>query len=249
MTSASVDAFLAMHGLHLQHSQDTAEDVLNKMAPRARQTFTVILGAVLEDQDLSDDQEVLSSYESLSPTEKVVLNYAVGVAVTSPKYLRHSEVSAFLAHYGVKGMKWGVRRRQGTTGNFSGAKASLASAGAKTLASIKGDKTFWATTGVAMTAASVGGAVLFSSAFMLPTDLLVSVGQATDIGKSFADSNMGSDWYRTIGALTVGDAARDTAAAAATATIIGAKVRNIARVVKSKQTAGEAKIKKTLGKA
>jgi len=57
-----------------------------------------------------------------APVAEVKLEYkdgfVVGVKILPPEELRHAITEAVIAHYGVKGMKWGVRRK--SSGSSSG---------------------------------------------------------------------------------------------------------------------------------
>jgi hypothetical protein len=95
----------------------TVQDVLDDMLPDEREVFDLIVGAAVDDIDLSDDDEAVVGYDLMSDEEKGILAFVVG-SVTSEDYdtgesLKQYDledtVGDILEHSGVKGMKWGVR--------------------------------------------------------------------------------------------------------------------------------------------
>lgn len=87
--------------------------------------------------------------------------------------IKMAEVDDYLMHFGVKGMKWGIRKDRSTgSGDYSAQK----SAGHRAANAVLGDKTFWKRTGI-ITGATVTSAVgaLYAPG-LLPASLLESIG-------------------------------------------------------------------------
>lgn len=97
----------------LAHAGRTLQDVLNEMSPAQRDLHDTIVGAAVNKEDLSEFPEILTQFSGLSTLHKELIAFSVGNAIAEAG-LEHdaiSDVDVFLAHYGVKGMKWGVRKR------------------------------------------------------------------------------------------------------------------------------------------
>lgn len=88
----------------------TIQDILDEMSEDERAFHDLIVGAAIDDVDISENQELVLQYNALSDERKDLIDFVVGSVLTNEDEVRHSDVDNFLAHYGVKGMKWGVRR-------------------------------------------------------------------------------------------------------------------------------------------
>lgn len=89
--------------------------------------------------------------------------------------------SVYLAHHGVKGQKWGVRRYQNENGSYTNTGKSHRKEFAKTL-------------GVAAAAGLVGGILSGTAGFALSTanPVFISAAAATYIGKSAVTNSLGT---------------------------------------------------------
>jgi hypothetical protein len=204
-----VDNFLGDLGLSevLQHDKEqTVQDVWDAMSQDDKDFQALIIGAALEGDDISGDAGIVAKYVALPDIQKFMIDFVVGNAVAEK--VEHSaldRVDDFLAHYGVKGMKWGVIRdrinspnslsrssantRSGRasaraaveSGRGSTAKdthlAALKSKGHRAINALTGDKTFWRRTLItAGVAAAAGVAVAAVPPLVLPASTLASIG-------------------------------------------------------------------------
>lgn len=191
-------------GEFLEHAKPrTISDIMSKSSKEQQDLMAIVIASAIEDVDISGDSELVEAFNDLSAEQKNLIDFTVGAALADDKVLKHSsglEVGAFLAHYGVKGMKWGVRRdRTGSpsladrtskvqidaararvkagTGTLGDAhKAALKSSGHRVFNVLTGDKTYWRRMAVAAGAAAVvgGGAALAPA--VLPAGALAAVG-------------------------------------------------------------------------
>lgn len=200
-------------GLVLSHANETTvQGVYDSLTSAQRDVFDLIVGAAVEDIDLPENEEFSNVYNSLSPLQKDLIEFVVGATMDDSFYddpedddVEHSSILAnFLAHHGVKGMRWGVRKgeltgRDKSTGNeifLSKAnskklremvKSGDGSLGQAHLAAIKsrghrvtnallGDKTYWKRAAVILGAsAAVTGAALAAPA-VLPASAAAAIG-------------------------------------------------------------------------
>lgn len=258
----------------LSHKDRTLQDIYDSMSPEQQELQDLILGAALEDEDLSGDVGIVRQYDALSKEQKLLIDFVVG-GVLSQNAVQHSDpmVDNFLAHFGVKGMKWGVRRdtsraagqarlskqtsnnpyarrelrdkvKGGSATLAEAHKAALKSTGHRALNAFLGDKSYWK--GVAITA-GVSGAVVgaaFAAPFVLPASTLAAIGTYTLGSAAAAASN----------SALIGAGATTVTAAGVSVAQIGSsiasgvlQVTNLARAVR-----GNARIDKSyaaLGKA
>lgn len=244
----------------------TIQDVLDEMTPEEKDLQALIVGAALEDVYLSEDSETVEQYDALSLEKKDVIEFVLG-NVLAEEELKHSEaVGAFLAHFGVKGMKWGVRKerstgtdrlsksvinnpanrssaretiRLGGTGALPTHVAQLKSTGHRAVNALTGDKTFWKRMAITAGVTAATLAATNVGVGLLPTDILASVG--SKIGESGATASAADNaaWGKTaleIAGITVAWGGGIASTVANVATNTGRAVRGNARVDKSAQT-------------
>lgn len=109
----------------LAHKERTLQDIFNEMTAEQKDLQAIIVGAALSGDDLSDVPEVAQQYIALSMEQKNFIDFIVGNILSEEK-LKHSDddsLNNFLAHFGVKGMRWGVRRSDRELGSGSGQKS------------------------------------------------------------------------------------------------------------------------------
>lgn len=182
----------------------TLQDIYDAMAPDEKDFQALIVGAALAEADLSGDRSVLAQFNGLSVEERGLLEFLVGNIVADE--IEHSDLSdgeKVLAHHGVKGMRWGVRkdlpagmtdRISRSTFNTPGGRAgfkelhaatgsptfkelsSMKSDGHRAINAFTGDKTFWKRMAITAGASAAGVALSFAGPFALPDSALASMG-------------------------------------------------------------------------
>jgi len=108
-------------------SDPTVEQVYNALTPKQKLSAHLLIEDATQGVEFADDPDVQDGWASMTPTERsVVLFLASGTGL--PGSAAHSDaVDEVLAHHGIKGQKWGVRRPVGSSGLVSrvvGKKAS-----------------------------------------------------------------------------------------------------------------------------
>ena len=174
----------------------TVQQWLDDLSPEQRDIQVLVVGAAVNGVELPP--EAVEQYKKLPPIVKGITEFVVGYATANLTEAQHSDIlDGELAHFGVKGMKWGVRNDRSPsersaakdarwlarqkvkagTGTLGDAHdAALKSTGHRITNGVLGDKTFWKKTGITL----VGGyAALF-------------------LGAEFADK-MPSNWAEAIG--------------------------------------------------
>lgn len=98
----------------LAHKERTLQDIIDEMTPNQRELMDLIVGAAVEDEVIDDD-DIVEKAEALPLEQRQLIDFVVGSLLDQQdrEGLEQSNlrVNNFLAHYGVKGMKWGVRKR------------------------------------------------------------------------------------------------------------------------------------------
>ena len=264
----------------LTHKERTLQDIFDEMTPEQKGLQATIVGAVLEDEDLSNNPEIINAYLDLTIEQKRLVDFVAGNVLAKQEELEHSEleiVDNFLAHFGVKGMKWGVIRdksnspgtlsrsagntssgRQIARGKVMGGGATLAEAhlaglkstGHRAINALTGDKKFWRN--MAITAGISVGILAAGAAapFVLPASALASVGSLVAGSSGVAGYVLFEGSLVTLS--SIGGAALTTAGAtgAAGALGIGAVGNVVGNTVRA--VTGNAQINKSyasLGKA
>lgn len=212
-TDQLVSGFLTHYGVKkpltnpsqtLIHKEETLQDVLDDMSPEQKDLFELLVGAALEDEDISMDNDVVAGYDAFPEKYKHLLDFTVGNILVE-RGLNHSEdlENESLSHFGVKGMKWGVRRdntssspklskitsaaaresaqvrvENGVGTLLDAHRAALKSTGHRAINAFTGDKTFWKRMAITAGVTGVGGAVLALGPFALPASITGAVGAA-----------------------------------------------------------------------
>lgn len=187
----------------LEHKERTLQDLMDDASPAEKDLRAIIVAAAIDDVDISGDTELVEAFDALSDEQKNLIDFVVGAALAEDMSLEHADdlrVGEFLEHFGVKGMKWGVRnngprspslakrtsgvqidaaraRVNSGTGSLADAhKAALKTAGHRVFNAVLGDKTYWKRTAIAAgIAATVAGAAIAAPA-VLPASALTAVG-------------------------------------------------------------------------
>ena len=252
------DIFLSRHGgvavSELRHSERTLQDEMDDMTPEKKEAQAHIVGAALSDVDLSDD--VIKEYNSFSDVEKMVTAFLVGnILAEESNSLKQSDmglVENFLAHFGVKGMRWGVTTSRSsarakvksggaTLGEAHG--AALKSTGHRAINAFTGDKTFWKRTAITAGVAVTVAAAATAAPLVLPTSTLVAIGASVTGSTSVAGVGLVSGSLvnlAEVGAATIFSAGVSSATVGAGAATIANVVGNTYRAV-----AGNSKINKS----
>jgi hypothetical protein len=182
----------------------TLQDVLDSMTPAQKDLQATIVGAAIEDQDLSGNPEIVSAYEALSDEHKFLISYIVGIALEDGLEHDSLRVGSFLSHFGVKGMRWGVttsrpagsstrlsksakntavNRREARDKVKAGSAtlgdahlAALKSTGHRALNVVVGDKTYWKRSAIAAGVAVGAAGLIAAGPMVLPASLMASIG-------------------------------------------------------------------------
>lgn len=107
----------------IEHKDKTLQDLYDEFTPSQKELVDLIVGAAVEDEDLSGQTDVISDFNALSDIQKDLVDFIVGSATFREETLEHSADLAmedFLAHFGVKGMRWGVRKKDDGGGSSGG---------------------------------------------------------------------------------------------------------------------------------
>lgn len=203
---SSVRSYLS----HATESQ-TIQQFFDSLTSDERDTIATITQAAIDDVALDGNPEIIDSYNALPGLAKNLIDFIVGNALADPKVIQHSEFSSiesFLAHHGVKGMKWGVRKGglvhtppKGGSGKTVYDKhsravikarvnqkqaslgdahlAALKSRGHRTLNAVLGDKTSWKRTAKIAGFAAAGIAASAAVPGLLPSSVLTSIATAS----------------------------------------------------------------------
>lgn len=108
---------------------ETIQDTFDSMSADQKDAAALIFGALEADETgvnadtlVSGNKNLGSVYNSLSLQQKVVVDFlAAGIGPD----VAHSDLDAFLAHHGIKGMHWGVRRPEDSSGRVTGSSEKL----------------------------------------------------------------------------------------------------------------------------
>lgn len=107
----------------IEHKDKTLQDLYDEFTPSQKELIDLIVGAAVEDEDLSGQADVISEFNALSDIQKDLVDFIVGSAAFREETLEHSAdltTEDFLAHFGVKGMRWGVRKKDDGGGSSGG---------------------------------------------------------------------------------------------------------------------------------
>lgn len=202
-----VNDFLTQQGAAgaLSHAKTTTvQEVYDAMSEEQKDLVALLAVSAADDVDIPGEVDLQKTWKALSTEQKNVVDFIVGGVVVSQSIKHEDDMfENFLAHFGVKGMKWGVRKREDSSSALSkrpgaksasmrkyardNVKAGTASLGTAHIAALKtkghrlangflGDKRFWKTTlAVAgFTVAGIGVTLLAPS--LMPTAALASIG-------------------------------------------------------------------------
>ena len=233
----------------------------------------VVIAASVDDEDLSDT-DIPARYDALPDMAKYFIDFVVGGQIATDAEVKHEEaLDNFLAHYGVKGMKWGVRKGaitslgknnpqvtayskidrkalkqkvklgQGTLGEAH--MAALKSRGHRIANGLLGDRRFWITQAKILGGTAAGAGIVVAGAGLV----------AAAAGTAPASASISILAWGIV-AVSTGQSA---AAATAAVSNLGRAIRGNARIRKSmdelgplaqqSQQMGHKKVQKTLWKS
>jgi hypothetical protein len=86
----------------------TVQDVYDSMSSIQKDTVAVLVTSHVDKVDVSDDTELLTVWNTMNDDQKTVAYFLAGVAELSDEVAHSDPVENILAHFGRKGMKWGV---------------------------------------------------------------------------------------------------------------------------------------------
>jgi len=165
----------------------TIQDVLDSSSGEQRDVMDIVVGAALANESLSDNPEIISKYDALSIEQKEIINFIVGAKLSGISQLKHQmDVEEFLSHFGVKGMRWGIRNDDKSSGKSS--TSSQKSAGHRAINAVLGDKTFWKNTAIIDGVTGAGMAASFALPAVMPASIVVAAGEisASALGLSYS---------------------------------------------------------------
>lgn len=164
----------------------TVGSIIDSMPPDERDVFDIIVGAALA-SDTIQDLNVINSYNELSVIKKQIIDFVVGNATSENYEFKHAEEDKdFLTHFGVKGMRWGVRKtesggsrlREGKGSNNEVSLAKHKTNGHRAVNALLGDKTFWNRMAITAGMSVAGWGAAGFGVPHLPTSFLTSIGEA-----------------------------------------------------------------------
>lgn len=104
----------------LAHKDRTLQDIIDEMTPDQRELMDLLIGAAVEDEVIDDD-DVVTRALALPEEQRQLIDFLIGgiLSKAEDEELAQSNlrVNSFLEHFGVKGMKWGVRNVDRPGGN------------------------------------------------------------------------------------------------------------------------------------
>lgn len=107
----------------LNHQDRTVQDIINEMTPEQRDLMALIVGACVADETIDDDA-VVEQALALPLEQRQAIDFIVGgllfQSVEGELAQDAIRVGNFLEHFGVKGMQWGVRKRDDGGSRSSG---------------------------------------------------------------------------------------------------------------------------------
>ena len=187
----------------LEHKERTLQDLFDEATPEQKDLRAIIVAAAIDDVDISGATELVEGFDALPNEQKDLIDFVVGASLAEDISVQHSDdlkVGAFLEHFGVKGMKWGVRKQDPSspslakrtsgvqidaararvnsgTGSLADAhKAALKTAGHRVFNAVLGDKTYWKRTAIATGVAATVAAAAVAAPAVLPASTLAAVG-------------------------------------------------------------------------
>lgn len=235
-----------MHEDVIKTTNDTMQSVFNSLTSEQKDAAALIFGAIVSGETeigpetfVTNDKTLGEIYDSLSLTEKAVIDFIAGGIEPEITHEDVSFIESVLEHHGVKGQKWGVirsnRALSGSSSNTSEGrkaartkvKANTATLGEAHLAAMKstghrvanaflGDKTYWKRTGIITAVGLVGVGASLAAPAVLPTTMLTHLGVHAIAGGAF-----GSGHAVTVAGYTVTTKAAALAAGKQAATAIG----------------------------
>lgn len=96
----------------LAHKERQFQDIIDEMTPEQRELMDLIIGAAVEDEVIDDD-DVVEQALALPEEQRQLIDFLIGGILSKAESEELAQanlrVDNFLEHFGVKGMKWGVR--------------------------------------------------------------------------------------------------------------------------------------------
>lgn len=244
---------------------ETIQDIYDEMTDEERDLSDLIIGAAVNDEELPDDMGVAEAYDALSDEQKNFIHFVVGNAPSGDS-MAHSEDE--LMHFGVKGMRWGVRndtsgggtrlrdnvtkaQRDAARAKVKAGKgtlgdahiAGLKSTGHRVTNALLGDKTYWKRQAIIGTGLLAGVTAAIAVPALLPAGALAAVGTAAygtgGLGLGTAGhAALGSAFLTNIIGTTTGTIAGVASNVTQTTNLLRA-IRGNARIEKSYEALGK----------
>lgn len=94
-------------------STQTVQEVWDSLSPAQLDTMETLIGLALDESNAEGVVIDTDVYNSMSDIQKTVATFIMAGALSNAEgAAKHADVDEFLAHFGIKGMKWGVRREE-----------------------------------------------------------------------------------------------------------------------------------------
>ena len=194
----------------------TIGDFYKSLPKNQAEIVDVVIGAAVDGEDLSENPDIVAAYDALPDMVKYFIDFVVGGSSAIDTEVEHSDLRTgeFLEHFGVKGMRWGVRKSETYAKDPSGTKtivqnkmdrgamrarvysgngtlgeahlAGLKSRGHRIANALLGDKRYWTTRAKILGASVLGVGVAMATPSFLPSGLLQDLGRAAH--SSMADN-------------------------------------------------------------
>jgi len=232
----------------------TIQDVLDSSSGEQRDVMDIVVGAALANESLSDNPEIISKYDALSIEQKEIINFVVGSKLSGMSQLKHQmDVEEFLSHFGVKGMRWGIRNDDKGSGKSSA--SSQKSSGHRTINAVLGDKTFWKRTAAIAGITATG---IVASQFVpaiLPASAVVSVGKLVlngeygmDVAQALTTVSGTIPTVEQVGEVVITAAVANVAVVTGAAAQLGNYATNVGRAIVGSHKTGTTRVNETLDK-
>jgi hypothetical protein len=109
----------------LQHAGPTVREAYDSMSPAQQDLAAILVAAAVKNVDVSGDTDLSQAWNGLTDNQKASIYFLAIVSDTLENGPNDTMAQAslrtekFLEHFGIRGMKWGIRRPRGPEGTVS----------------------------------------------------------------------------------------------------------------------------------